>query len=79
MQSELRNINTGIGFSNCIAAATSNPTMQSTIFGQLIAYSRKNSKKYTNKIKINIIVIDNPLYTEHEYRALPIRFINKKA
>ena len=52
--------------------------MQITMFGQLIVDSplsfRKNSIKYTNKIKMNIVDTDNPLYIEHGYRALPVRF-----
>ena len=64
------------------ALTTSTPTAQNIIFGQFVVESslsfRKNSIKYTNKIKFNLVSIENPLYTEHKYRALPIHFKHKK-
>ena len=78
MQSELRNINTRIGFSNCIPPATNTTKMQNTMHEQFIVGSplsfHLNPIEHTTKTKSNIVSIEKPLYTEHEYQALP-RFL----
>ena len=50
--------------------------------GQFIVGSpllfRLNPIEHTTKIKFNRVSIENPLYTEHEYQALPKFFIDEK-
>ena len=82
MQSELQNINTCIGFSNCIPPVTNSTKIRNTTYGRFIVGSplsfHLNSIENTTKIKSNIVSIENPLYTEHEYQALPRFFIDEK-
>ena len=75
MQSELRNINTRIRFSNCIPPVTNTTKMRNTTHEQFIVASplsfHLNPIEHTTKIKSNLVSIENPLYTEREYQALP--------
>ena len=70
-QIELRNINTRIGFSNCIPPVTNTMKMRNAMHGQFIVGSpllfHLNPIEHTTKIKSNIIPTEKPLYTEHEY------------
>ena len=82
MQRKLPNINTRIGFSNCIPPATNATKMQNTMHGQFIVGSplsfHLNPIEHATKIKSNIVSVENSLYTEHKYQALPRCFINEK-
>ena len=82
MQSELRNINTRIGYSNGIPSATNTTKMRNTIHGQFIVgfplSFQLNPIEHTTKVKSNIVSIENPLLTEHEYQALPGFFLDEK-
>ena len=64
MQSELRNINTCIGFSNCIPPVTNTTKMRNTVHGQFIVGCPLsfylNPMEHTTKIKSNIVSIKNP-------------------
>ena len=64
MQSELRNISTYIGISNCIPPVKNTTKMRSTMHGQFIVGSplsfHLNPMEHTTKIKSNIVSIKNP-------------------
>ena len=82
MQSKLRNINTRIGFLNCIPPVTIITKMRNTRHGQFIVCSalsfHLNPIEHTTKIKSNMVSIEKPLYKEHEYQVLPRFFIDEK-
>ena len=82
MQSELRNINTRIGYANGIPSAANTTKMRNTIHGQFIVgfplSFQLNPIEHTTKVKSNIVSIENPLLTEHEYQALPGFFLDEK-
>ena len=82
MRSELRNINTRIGFSNCIPPVAYTSKTRNTMHGQFIVSSplsfHLNPIEDTTKIKSNIVLIEKPLCTGHLYQALPRLFIDKK-
>ena len=64
MQSDLRNINTRIGFSNCIPPVINTTKMRNTTHGQFIVGSplsfHLNPIEHTTKIKSNIVSIEYP-------------------
>ena len=82
MQSEIRNISTSIGYSNCIPPVTNTPKMRNTMHGQFIVGSalsfHLNPIELITKIKSNTVSFENPLYIEHKYQALPGFFIDEK-
>ena len=82
MQGDLRNINTRIEFSNYIPPVTNTTKMRNTMHGQLIVGSLLsfdlNPIEHTSKIKSNIVSLEKPLCTEHEYQALSRFFIDEK-
>ena len=82
MQSEIRNINTSVGYSNCIPPVTNTPKMRNTMHGQFIVGSalsfHLNPIELITKIKSNTVSFENPLYIEHKYQALPGFFIDEK-
>ena len=82
MQSELRNINTRIGFLSCIPSVTNTSKMRNIMHGRFIVGSPQsfhlNPIEHTTKAKSNVVSIENSLYTEHEYQVLPKFFIDEK-
>ena len=76
---------------NCLALlgrnliSTCNRRVKSVSSGQVEISSRQagscnhhlNPIEHKTKIKSNIVSIEKPLYTEHEYQALPRFFINE--
>ena len=56
--------------------------MPNIIYGQFIAGSplsfHLNPIEHETKIKSNIVSIAKPLYTKHEYQALPRFFVDEK-
>ena len=61
---------------------TNTAKIRNTTYGRFIVGSplsfHLNSIENTTKIKSNIVSTENPLYTEHEYQALPRFFIDEK-
>ena len=70
------------GFSNCIPPVTSTTKMLNTMPRQFIAVFllsfHLNPTEYTTKIISNAVSVENYLYTEYEYQALPRFFIDEK-
>ena len=81
MQSELRNINTCIGFSNCIPPVANTIKMRKKMHGQFIAgfplSFHRNPMEHSTKIKSNIVSIENPVYREYKYQAFSKMLIDR--
>ena len=64
IQSELRNMNTRIGFSNCIPPMTNTTKMRNTMYGRFIVDSPLsfylNPIEHTTKTKSNIVSVEKP-------------------
>ena len=77
MQSELRNINTRIGFLSCIPSVTNTSKMRNIMHGRFIVGSPQsfhlNPIEHTTKAKSNVVSIENSLY-----QVLPKFFIDEK-
>lgn len=81
MQSGVQSIKSNIKFSNCIPPVANTTTRQNTMYGQLIVGSplsiHQNPLEYSATIKLNLLVVEIPLYIEHEYQALPTHFTDQ--
>jgi len=66
-----------IGFANCIPYISDDNKFRNTPYGQFLIGSplsfHLNPIEHTTKVKTNIVTIDNPCYSEHEFKELPIR------